>query len=765
MCEMNTGLIHRVRRLAVLPCLLIAGIFMLPALLVAQSSGSVWEEIVWGRSGLPNTGLAAAGFTPDGRYIVASSTIAVVQGETRVFDRVSGLLVWRLPSFHRAASYSSTVGRLAIVEYHRGDTDDIDQLEIWDIGTRERVSTVTGRFGGILSLSLSADGGSLAFSCGDSTVHVWDIEEDRMVRSWKLDSLLSYVHISPSGRYIFGLWGMFGPYAKGWMWDVETGEPTMKMIRRYFNPFSGFAFSPDERYFAMQETFGGNDFGVSLYGVPDGEPIREYYGSKDESKRLDYWGFMSVAFSPDGTRLASFYGNQYSMLWDVETGDRLDTIRHGQDHVSSVLSAYVLDKDNRSLLLGSAIGELNTWDFSDHRLVQFTLRGLADNDLISQTAFSGSGNYLVAAYSHGHLRLFDAQTGDTIRTISHSEKRALGVFGLDVSSDDSLIAAGGRDSVLVVYRLSSGAELWRSGNRGSTVWDVKFSPGGDRVAASSETGVTVYDAGTGDSIAFIDELQDTALFAFSPDGWELATVGRAGRIRVWDVRSGLPLRDVGEQNAPREIAWSGDGAVIATCGADGSVHVRDAESGALIRSFHHESGSVNGVAFTPDSRYLLSGGEDETLRVWHLGGGFEVYRYRDFPVAVTTLSVSGDGKSIATGSRGPGYDYRLIVRHGVESYVSVPDAPVSATLSSSFTVSPNPSRGAVRVSFVLPGPSHVRLRVVDALGRVLSEPVNGMMREGRHEFPLPVGGFAPGTYFCRLESGDERVTRALTLPK
>lgn len=739
---------------------------MLPALLVAQSSGSVWEEIVWGRSGLPNTGLAAAGFTPDGRYIVASSTIAVVQGETRVFDRVSGLLVWRLPSFHRAASYSSTVGRLAIVEYHRGDTDDIDQLEIWDIGTRERVSTVTGRFGGILSLSLSSDGGSLAFSGGDSTVHVWNVEEDRIVRSWKFDSVLSYVHISPSGRYVFGLWGMFGPYTKGWMWDVETGEPTMKMIRRYFNSFSGFAFSPDERYFAMEGTFAGYLEGVSTYKVPDGKPVREYYGSEDEGDRLSY-AIDALAFSPNGQFLAGFnsYGGYNSLLWEVETGTRIDSIYHGNSGTFPILSIYALDNDNRSLLIGTLDGELNAWDVSEHRHVRTYLLGLADPSLISQTAFSGSGNYLVVAYSHGHLRIYDAQTGDTIRTIPHARKRALGVFGLDVSGDDSLIAVGGRDSVLTLYRLSSGQPFWSSSNRGSSVWDVKFSPGGDRVAASSETGIVVYDVGTGDSIAFIDELQDTALFAFSPDGLELATVGRAGRIRVWDVRSGLPLRDVGEQNAPREIAWSGDGAVIATCGADGSVHVRDAESGALIRSFHHESGSVNGVAFTPDSRYLLSGGEDETLRVWHLGGGFEVYRYRDFPVAVTTLSVSGNGKYIATGSRGPGYDYRLIVRHGVESYVSVPDASASATLASSFTVTPNPSRGDVRVSFVLPGTSHVRLRVVDALGRVLSEPVNGVMREGRHEFPLPVGGFAPGTYFCRLESGDERVTRALTLPK
>ena len=141
------------------------------------------------------------------------------------------------------------------------------------------------------------------------------------------------------------------------------------------------------------------------------------------------------------------------------------------------------------------------------------------------------------------------------------------------------------------------------------------------------------------------------------------------------------------------------------------------------------------------------------------------FRHDAIPVAVTTLSVSGDGKYIATGSRGPGYDYRLIVRHGVASFVSVPDERASATLSSSFTVTPNPSRGDVRVSFVLSGPSHVHLRVADALGRVLSEPVNGMMDEGRHEFPLPVGGFPPGTYFCTLESGDERVTRALTLPK
>ncbi len=718
------------------------------------------------RACLPEEYVATAGFTPDGDGIVVGTALGAFPGEVRLFDRSSGLLIWRCPTLAWSVHYNSRANRIALVKF---DPEDVlDEIQVWDVGNRRLMSVIRGQYdksNGYGSLMLSDNGRYLAFSSRDSGMYVWDIERNRMARMWKFDSVVSSVHISPSGRYVFGLWGMFGPHSKGWMWDVETGEVTMKMIRRYFSPAPGFAFSPDERYFAMQGTFGGNTFGVSLYRVPDGEPIREYYGSEDESKRLDYWGFESIVFSPDGTRLVSFYGNQYSMLWDVETGKRRDTIHHRQNAIQSGIHAYALDNDNRSLLMGFSSGHLNTWDFKEHSLVrQYLEWPYQSTSHVIQTSFSGSGKYLVAGYLYGHVRIYDAQTGDTVRTIDHTRRKVWSVNGLDVSGDDSLIAVGGRDSLLTLYHLSGGEVAWVSSNRGSPVWDVKFSPGGDRVAASSDMGIVVYDVETGDSLTVIGE-PDTALFAFSPDGAELVSVGRSGRVRVWSSASGAFVRDLGVQASPKEIVWSDDGTHIATCGGDGSIRVWDGQSGGLIHLVHHESGSVNGVAFTPDSRYLLSGGEDETLRVWHLGGGFEVYRYRDFPVAVTTLSVSGNGKYIATASKDRSFDYRLIVRHGVESYVSVPDARASATLSSSFTVSPNPSRGDVRVSFVLSGPSHVRLRVVDALGRVLSEPVNGVMREGRHEFPLPVGGFAPGTYFCRLESGDERVTRALALPK
>ncbi len=78
---------------------------------------------------------------------------------------------------------------------------------------------------------------------------------------------------------------------------------------------------------------------------------------------------------------------------------------------------------------------------------------------------------------------------------------------------------------------------------------------------------------------------------------------------------------------------------------------------------------------------------------------------------------------------------------------------------------PNPFNPSTRIGYRLPAATHVTLTVYDMLGRVAAVLVNGMRQAGAHEAVFNAHRFASGTYMYRLEAGDYRAVKKMTLVK
>src|SRR2546427_13260271 len=68
----------------------------------------------------------------------------------------------------------------------------------------------------------------------------------------------------------------------------------------------------------------------------------------------------------------------------------------------------------------------------------------------------------------------------------------------------------------------------------------------------------------------------------------------------------------------------------------------------LFRSLHGHTAGVRGLAFTPDSRSLLSGSEDGTLRVWDVESGQCVHIMQGYAVSLYDVAWSPDGTQLAS---------------------------------------------------------------------------------------------------------------------
>ena len=95
------------------------------------------------------------------------------------------------------------------------------------------------------------------------------------------------------------------------------------------------------------------------------------------------------------------------------------------------------------------------------------------------------------------------------------------------------------------------------------------------------------------------------------------------------------------------VAFSPDGKYILTGSQDGTARLWDPENGQEIRQFIGHKGGVSAAAFSPDGKLVLTGGNDQTIRLWDTQTGQQLQMFNDSN-GVTAVAFSPDGKLLLT---------------------------------------------------------------------------------------------------------------------
>jgi WD40 repeat protein len=207
---------------------------------------------------------------------------------------------------------------------------------------------------------------------------------------------------------------------------------------------------------------------------------------------------------------------------------------------------------------------------------------------------------------------------------------------------------------------------------------VAFSRDGNLLAAGGQDGsARIWNVATGMLVRTVRHYEppkelprsDVSSVAFSPDGNILATVGWDGNARLWNAESGSLVRVLPVGVTGYWGAFSPDGRLFATSGdtnnttttsrnldpRPGKIRLWEVETGRLIRTLEGHSDAVHYVSFSPDGALLVSGGDDDTVRLWAVADGDLLdtvlmpatpgFKYGNVGVAFFP-----DGKSVLTAS-------------------------------------------------------------------------------------------------------------------
>ena len=267
----------------------------------------------------------------------------------------------------------------------------------------------------------------------------------------------------------------------------------------------------------------------------------------------------SVAFSPDGSRLASGSWDRTVNLWDVATERQIATFSAGIE-----LGVFSVAFSPDGKILAIAAYQLSLWDVATERRIA-TLPGGQPTSV----AFSPDGKKLAVGTWDLTVEVWDVATRERIATLEgHTE----GVSAVAFSSDGTLLASGSRDLTVKLWDVATQERIATLGHE-AVVNAVSFSPDGTLLASGLwDRTVLLWDVATREQVATLEGHTNVVYsVSFSPDGALLATGGWDGMVILWDVLTREKIIAFGHTDAIRSVSFSPDGTTLAAGGEDGTI--------------------------------------------------------------------------------------------------------------------------------------------------------------------------------------------------
>jgi len=552
-------------------------------------------------------------FSPDGKTLMSAS----IDKTIKLWDIKSGCEIRTFigNSLNVEFVFSSDGDQMASIENDK-------LIKVWDVTSGKELMSFSGHTDRINSIVFSVDGKTIASASDDKTLRVWDINTGKvaLVIS-KFTNAVENVAISPDNKYIAS---SSNGYIK--FWDFNSGQE----IRSIYISSKQIGFTKD---------------GTKLFYIEDG--TLKYLEILSGNITVPIVAKNCIYITENG-KYAWVPREKDVTVFEVNTQKEINTIN------CEIEKIMVVSPDGHYLATTSWDKSIKLWDVASGKLVK-TLKG--NSSAVKNVDFTADMKHIISGSSDSIIRFLDINSSMNIKTFFGQDNWG---FPLDISPDGRSMVCITKERTIVIKDIST-SQVIKTLGACDEVFSLKYSNDGRSVICACDNGdISLWSV---DSGALLQSFKGYRSADVSSDSRYIVSKINREALVVRDVNSGKEVLKVSDNKEIKDwgiftLSFSHDGGYIAGGSFSKNVYLWQTN---ITDNFKHAPSKVfktlvghtkrvTSVDFSPSGEYLVSGGDDNNIKLWNVATGVEIATLKGHTNSVRSVRFSPDGNFIISGS-------------------------------------------------------------------------------------------------------------------
>ena len=538
---------------------------------------------------------------------------------------------------------------------------DDGSINFWNSENGERIGRIVANKSKddkrrVNSIDFSGNRKILASAGFDKKIKLWDMDNYKEYKGIKPleghNGEVFSVNFSPNGQILAS--GSWDKTIK--LWDIKTGKLKKTFPphpQKNFQEVNVVSFHPNGNLIASSY----RDGKIRLWNL-FGKVVKTFPGHQGD--------VIAVRFSQDGKILASAGFDNKIKLWDVTTGKEIDTIEGHNNRVYSLS----FSRDGKTLASAGSDNVIKLWNLENLKNIKEieTLEG--HSKAIFSVRFSPDDKTLVSAGADTTIRLWDVNTSKYFIYPKSTDKKSLvskpqkpTQLALKKPSLKQNLPLPSTSSTPKSWqgKIIQGREIQRFSGYNDSVVSISFHPKNTTIATASERDnkIILWSEGNKDwDVKILSGHKGNINYiTFSPDGQILASASDDGTVKFWNSAKGTPIHTLDtKKQSVQHVSFSLDGKIIATTDKNNLLQLWSLNNlKQEIQLPNQIKGSVskfipnsNIIATTVDYNRKLK--QYYSIKLWNVTDGKEIKELNEHKGSIYAISVSQDGKFIASAS-------------------------------------------------------------------------------------------------------------------